>query len=1092
MLPKRIISFISLIAICCVNAFAQEADPALMASYRENVFRTGGNMAPYEYLPGVQTAAPKGYKPFYISHYGRHGARTNWDGKHEYQALLNLYEKAHEAGILTPEGEAAREQIATIIKLHAGNNGRLTELGIREHRQIAQRMYRNYPEVFRKGSKKISAVSSTTPRCIISMNASTGQLLSMQSDLDIIWDAGEATIQPYVSSSHTSEMRKSIKAIRQQYWESHSLDTSSFADKVFTNPKAARETVGSMKKFMRNTFNLACASAAFELDDRLFRLFTDEDLYTCAQEISIELYLGQCASEEFASIRLPLAKPLIDSIVTQADAAIAKGEYCAHLRYGHDYQVLAGGAILGFEGLADVMNYPECQNWPCWYYSPFATNIQLIFYRNKAGDVLVKPLLNEREVKVKGLRGGPYYSWEDYKTYLGYGPKTSVHFTEGAAIDKRTSTFCLDIANPPAGTDWFIWFNQFRTPTTMLEGSQGTIEHVSGTLYRIIPTVDTATDPLHLKYQARTLVNRGRAAEGFVLERKGFPARRIEASYSFIPQQPKHSFEWEKVNVGITDMIPALKSVTPINSPATVLPEAFTSVTMVPSQKSGWYRITIKDSKASLEAADSDAEYWAGITYGEIVSRAAGSKVQSMVIEDWPDLQHRGFMLDVSRNFTTKDNVLKLLDLMAHYKANVLHLHFGDDEGWRVEIEPLKELTQYGAFRGLPQVDENGKITEPYALQPTYCTTMDRYDKSTSANGYYSRQDFIEILRYATARHIRVIPEFDTPGHSRAAIKSMEQRALRTGDASFLLSEPADTSRYVSVQDYTDNAVNVALESTYKFVETVFDALIAMYREADAPLEIIHVGGDEVPNGAWTGSPACAKLMQEKGWKDLSRLKDYYVSRVLDIAISRGVKIGGWQELVVNLEPETLAKLPAGLGLINVWTVSRGREEVVYQLANRGIPVIVSSAPNAYMDLAYNDSKLERGHSWAGFLDERRSFSLLPYSMYRSVRWDDHGRIKDISKAPDGKTPLTRPESIIGVQGQLWTETIRNFDHVTYYVFPKSLGLFERGWNASPAWEGTVRSDDPLFMEDFNRFYSIIQTWEFPYYESMGISYHKN
>ena len=786
------------------------------------------------------------------------------------------------------------------------------------------------------------------------------------------------------------------------------------------------------------------------------------------------------------------ARPGLDDIVTKADAAIATGEFCADLRYGHDYQVLALASLLGFEGVAERLDAKTCVNWPGWRYTPFAANIQLIFYRNKEGNVLVKPLLNEREIRIIGLKGGPYYNWEDYKTYLGYGVKSVVSWTEGKPVSGSRSVYNMDITNPPAGTSWYVWLSQFRTPITMLEGSDGTIEHVSGTLYRIVPTVDTKGETFHLRYEARTLVNQCRAPEGFVLVRDGFQAARIEAKYNYQPARPKHSFEWNKVDVSITDMVPALKSVTALNAPATLLPADFTSTSTVPGQKPGWYRITLSGDRAELECADEDAAFWAKNTLDQIRGRAAGKPVRAMAIEDWPDLQYRGLMLDVSRNFTSKEGLLKLLDLMAHYKANVLHLHMGDDEGWRVEIDALPELTSYGAFRGLPVLNEDGTISEPDALQPTYCVAMDRYDRSTSANGYYSHKDFVEILKYATERHIRVIPEFDTPGHSRAAIKAMEERARLTGDTSCLLSEPGDTSKYVSVQDYTDNAVNVALESTYKFVETVFDGLIALYREAGAPLETIHVGGDEVPDGAWIGSPACQKLMQKNGWRSVERLKDYYVSRVLDIAISRGVRIGGWQELVLKLQPSTEAKFAKGLGFTNVWTVSHGREELPYQLANKGVPVVISSAPNAYFDFAYNDSKLERGHSWGGFVDERRSFSLLPYDMYRSVRWDDHGKIKDISHAADGKTALEAPQNIIGVQGQLWSETIRSFDHVTYYLFPKALGLLERGWNASPSWQGTTRADDPAFLSDFDRFYSTVQQWEFPYYDSLGISYHKN
>ena len=669
--------------------------------------------------------------------------------------------------------------------------------------------------------------------------------------------------------------------------------------------------------------------------------------------------------------------------------------------------------------------------------------------------------------------------------------KTTVCWEEGEAIDKRYSNYTLEIQNPPAGNDWYIWFSQFRTPTTMLEGSGGTIEHVSGTIYKITPTADAAGKTLSLKYTARTLVNQCRAPEAFFLVVPGKRPVKLDVEYTFLPEEPKHSFEWSHVDVNTEDIIPRLKSVEK-GEGVTAIPEEWASVTTVEGMNPGWYRITLKDDTASLEAADADAEFWAKTTLDIIRESAAGAKVSEMTIEDWPDLQHRGIMLDISRNFTTKENLLKLIDLMARYKANVLHLHMGDDEGWRIEIDALPELTSYGAFRGLPVLNEDGTISEPDALQPTYSASLDRNDLSGSASGYYSHQDFVEILKYAAERRIRVIPEFDTPGHSRAAIKSMEKRQELTGDASCLLSEPQDTSKYVSVQDYTDNAINVALESTYKFVETVFDGLIALYQEAGVPLEVIHVGGDEVPEGAWIGSPSCQKLMAENGWESVDRLKDYYVSRVLDIAAAKGIKIAGWQELVQNLQPETAAKMAAGLGFTNAWTVSHGREEIPYQFANSGLPVVISSAPNAYLDFAYNDSKLERGHSWGGFVDERRTFSLLPYSMYRSVRWDDHGKMLDIADAPEGKTPLIAKENILGVQGQLWSETIRCFDHVTYYLFPKALGLFERGWNVSPVWEETTVADDPAFVEDFNKFYSIINDKELPYYQKIGISYHTN
>ena len=667
-------------------------------------------------------------------------------------------------------------------------------------------------------------------------------------------------------------------------------------------------------------------------------------------------------------------------------------------------------------------------------------------------------------------------------------------WTEGVTDAENGKTVhTLKIVNPPAGTDWTVWFGQFRTPVSMLEGAPASIEHVSGTLYRVIPGTDTEGKDMVLEYEARPLVNQCRAPEGFYLQKKGGKPVPIEVSYVFQPAEEVKTFDWNHVATGVYDMIPRLKSVEPAEGTTDLAAAEKPDVQFVEGQVPGWYRITL-DGRVRIEASDEDGAYYASVTLDNISRNAGGSPVPNGVVTDWPDLQYRGVMLDVSRNFTKKDDLLRLIEVLAHYKVSRLHLHFGDDEGWRIEIDGLPELTSYGAFRGIPELQEDGSIKEPDALQPTYCGSLDRNDAASPANGYYSRADFVEILRYAWERRIRVIPEFDTPGHSRAAVKSMEVRAERTGDTTFLLTEPEDTSEYVSVQDYTDNVMNIALPSPYAFLGKVFDGLIALYAEAGAPLDAVHVGGDEVPDGAWTGSPACKALMESAGQTEIGWLMDYYINRVLDLAEERGLKIAGWQDVCQLAEPATLERLKEDLAFTNFWTVSHGRDELAYQFANEGLNVVMSNAPNCYLDFAYNHGKTERGHNWGGYVDERRTFSLLPYDVYRSVRWDDYGEIADISQADAGKTPLL-PEArgrIVGVSGQLWAETLRNFDHVTYYIFPKGLGLFERGWNATPSWEDTRVSDDPAFTEDFDRFFSIVTDHEYPYYESLGIAYHRH
>ena len=669
----------------------------------------------------------------------------------------------------------------------------------------------------------------------------------------------------------------------------------------------------------------------------------------------------------------------------------------------------------------------------------------------------------------------------------------SIVWTEGPTDhDSGRAAHQMHIVSPPSGTDWTIWFCQFRTPVRMEEGAPASISHLEGTLYRVIPTTDTHGQDMVLNYEAKPLVNHCRAPEGFYLQRGKRRPVPVKVEYVWQPWEDVKSFTHNPVETSVFDMVPSLKQVAQAEGTTPVSALSNPETVTVEGQVHGWYRITL-DGSVRVESSDPDGAWYASVTLDNLRRNAAGDDLPNAVITDWPDLPYRGIMLDVSRNFTKKEGILTLIDIMAHYKATHLHLHLGDDEGWRVEIDGLPELTSYGAFRSIPVLREDGGIDEPDALQPTYCVTLDRKQDSPG-NGFFSRSDFIEILRYAGERHIRIIPEFDTPGHSRAAIKSMDYRARTTGDSTYLLSEPADTSRYVSVQDYTDNALNVALPSTYAFIGKVFDGIIALYAEAGVPLEAIHVGGDEVPEGAWTGSPSCRELLASLGRDDVSTLKDYFIGRVLQLAAERGIKIAGWQEVAQHLEPETFELLKDNLAYVNHWAVSRGRIEIAYEYANEGVDVVLSSAPNLYFDFAYNRGKAERGHSWGGFVDERRSFSLLPYDLYRSVRWDDKGRIKDISHASDGK-PALLPEGrphIKGVQGQLWAETLRSFDHVTYYLFPKSLGMFERGWNAEPVWADTTVSDDPLFTADFDRFFSIVTDHEYPYYDSLGISYHRN
>ena len=667
----------------------------------------------------------------------------------------------------------------------------------------------------------------------------------------------------------------------------------------------------------------------------------------------------------------------------------------------------------------------------------------------------------------------------------GCTAKVSLVWTEGETDPKTGKAVqTLTVLNAPEGTDWAIWMTSNHITPGTVEGTEGTIEMFSGCYYKMTPMAHEGKD-LVVKYTDRPLQRHCWAPEGFALEHNGKVVA-LDVKYEFLPSESIPDFPYNHVETEVWDMVPSLKNVTPAEG--TTVVAGMPQVEIVPSEKAGWYRIVL-DGKCKVQAADEDGARYAQVTLENLKRNAGTDVLPNLVIEDWPDFGYRGFMLDISRNFTTKENILKFLDLLAHYKVNVFHLHFGDDEGWRVEIPQLPELTTYGAYHEFPYKNENGEYEETNCLMPSYNGSIDPEDMTSSANGHLTAEDYVEIVKYAWERRISVIPEFDTPGHSRAAIKAMEAYARRTGDSSFLLSDPDDVSEYCSVQYYDDNALNVAMPSTYRFIEVVFDQLIAYHKEAGVPLPAIHVGGDEVPSGAWVGSEYCRKIMKERGWDNIELLKSYYIENVLDIAEARGVKISGWQELVMDLEDHVYERMKKNLYSVNFWYTGSGNEEYPYKYANDGVPVVLSNMTNTYVDFAYTPDKTERGLSWGGFVDERRSFSLLPFDIYRSVRWDDKGRMRDIENLPDGKTPLKAKENIAGVQAQLWTETVRNFDHVTSYVFPKVCGVFERAWNASPSWEGSTVADDPAFMADLDRYYSTVVSHEMPYYESQGIAY---
>ena len=506
-----------------------------------------------------------------------------------------------------------------------------------------------------------------------------------------------------------------------------------------------------------------------------------------------------------------------------------------------------------------------------------------------------------------------------------------------------------------------------------------------------------------------------------------------------------------------------------------------------------YYTINIGDNLIKISAATPH-----GIFNGTqtLLSMLKGKQtpylLEAVSIRDYPDLAYRGQMIDIARNFTAPENLKKLVDIFASYKLNVLHFHFCDDEAWRLEIPGLEELTAVGSRRG-------HTTDESQCLYPCYDGGYDP-DAKTVGNGYYSREEFIDLLKYAAERHVRIVPEIESPGHARAAIVSMKARYNKyfetdPGKATeYMLSEPEDTSRYVSVQYYTDNVMNVALPSTYRFMEKVIQEIVSMYKEADAPLTTIHLGGDEVAKGAWMGSPLCRTLMEEQGMEKAHDLAEYFITRVVDCLQQHNLSFNGWQEVALGHKKDTHTYLSQHAAGINSWkTVPEWKEdEIPYQIANNGYPVILCNVNNFYLDLAYDAHPDEPGHFWGGYVDESKAFSMLPFDVYRSSRTDMAGNPVEISSAGKGKTALTASgrKQIKGVQAQLFAETIRGFQWVEYYMFPKVMGLVERGWNAHPDWEVLFgAAEQQAFDRDLALFYEKISVKEMPYWSRIGVNF---
>lgn len=718
-----------------------------------------------------------------------------------------------------------------------------------------------------------------------------------------------------------------------------------------------------------------------------------------------------------------------------------------------------------------------------------------------------------------------------------------------AAANNYSSRFVIkNVSKQPLGADWEFFFNQFSRSVTLPAGCPVDIKEVSTTYYRIKPNANykplAAGDSLVIDLvMGGSMVNKCYVPAGGHVVMGGDMAHPQAVAISCSPLDkpgqwrdhkayPDGNYMYsynEAINGfgdGYTgndyDIFPAPKQVdiedgfTQVGSLVTIKTGKFlqwggyrrakalltselqkrgvyassgqsTVIELLLDKKLStngeYYTLRVHDGKISIHGVTQAALMNGVKTLIAALDHSKGHRLQNCFVIDWPDFGYRGVMLDIARNFVIKPADFKrTIDLLAYYKINTIQFHFTDDEAWRLEIPGFPELTQVAARRGAT-FDENGYLAQ------IFDGNGNPDDLSQCANGYYTRAEFIDLLKYARSRGVRVIPEIETPGHARAAIVAMKNRAKNNPTAEqFRLWDDKNESVYTSAQSYHDNVLNVASDDVYRFIDRVVAELEKMYKEAGLKLEIVHLGGDEVPNGAWSKSPDVQALMQREGLKTQHEVSEYYVKRISEQLAARKIRIEGWQEVALNHKPEFNTVVAPRVAGVNAWSTVGSRSDVPYRLANDGYPVILSNVTNFYMDMAYSWHQNEQGLHWGGKVDEFDAWSALPANIYASARTAVDGTPLNITTAGDGKVGLEKPENIIGVQAQLWGETLRSFDEVQYMLLPKMMGVSERAWTAMPEWSKNL-TDNQAYNEARHQYNLKIGTRELPLLKGMGYTF---
>lgn len=423
------------------------------------------------------------------------------------------------------------------------------------------------------------------------------------------------------------------------------------------------------------------------------------------------------------------------------------------------------------------------------------------------------------------------------------------------------------------------------------------------------------------------------------------------------------------------------------------------------------YELTVSSNSAVIRAPTQAGLFYGGQTLLQLLPPEIFSTNQvarewslpCVEIKDWPRFKWRGLMLDVSRHFYNKAEAERILDLMAMQKLNMFHLHLTDSQGWRLEIKKYPRLTTVGAWRehaDITLLNYHGTNAHPAWV----AAAPDKFAPDGRYGGFYTQNDIREMVAYAAARHITIVPEIELPGHSGAALAAYPEYGGYTGTNA--TDVPLGVRGRASYGIY-----NPANEQTFTFLDNVLSEVFKLF-----PGKYVHIGGDEVSKAYWNHSPECQALMQREGLKNAEELQSWFIKRMEKYVDAHGKTLVGWSEI-----------LQGGLAqnaVVMDW-IGGAR-----QAAMQGHDVVMTPNSHCYLNYYQSTNRVAEPRAQGDYLPLKKVYAFEPVPANLPAQFQSH---------------------ILGAQGNLWTEWIASLPHVEYMLFPRLCALAEVDWSARDA-----------------------------------------